>query len=202
MNATTRATSPPPLLSLAGFKRFTPAQYHALIDTGIILEGEPVELLEGYLVEKGMRNPPHEMSLRRLSARLPRHVPGWFLQIQGAIALGASEPEPDGVLLRGDETACDGRLPTPADIGLVIEVSDSSLSFDRRDKNRIYARAGIPVYWIINVADRQVEVYTDPAPTADPPAYATRVDHKPGDTVPVTLDGKPAGTIAVSDLLP
>jgi Uma2 family endonuclease len=202
MNATTRAASPPPLLSLAGFKRFTPAQYHALIHSGIIQEGEAVELLEGYLVEKGMRNPPHEMSLRRLAARLPRHVPGWFLQIQGAISLGASEPEPDGVLLRGDETACDGRLPTAADMGLVIEVSDSTLTFDRRDKGRIYARAGIPVYWIVNVADRQIEVYSDPDTAANPPEYRTRTDYKPGDAVPVTLDGQVVGTIPASELLP
>jgi Uma2 family endonuclease len=202
MNATTRPASPPPLLSLAGFKRFTPAQYHALIHSGIIQEGEAVELLEGYLVEKGMRNPPHEMSLRRLTARLPRQVPGWFLQIQGAVSLGASEPEPDGVLLRGDETTCDGRLPTAADIGLVIEVSDSTLAFDRTDKGRIYARAGIPVYWIINVADRQLEVSTDPDSTANPPAYRTRTDSHPGAIVPITPGGTAVGTIAVNDLLP
>jgi Uma2 family endonuclease len=149
-----------------------------------------------------MRNPPHEMSLRRMTARLPRRAPGWFLQVQGAIALGASEPEPDGALLRGDETTCDGRLPTATDIGLLIEISDSTLAFDRRDKGRIYARAGIPVYWIVNVADKQIEVYTDPDATAEPPAYRTRTDYKPGDQLPVTLDGNPAGTIAVSDLLP
>ena len=202
MNATTRPASPPSLLSLAGFKRFTPAQYHTLILSGIIQEGEPIELLEGYLVEKGMRNPPHEMSLRRLTARLPRHVPGWFLQIQGAIALGESEPEPDGVLLRGDETACDGRLSTVADMGLIIEVSDSTLAFDRRDKGRIYARAGIPEYWIVNVVDRQAEVYADPDTAADPPAYRTRTDYRPGQDVPVALDGAVVAVLPASDLIP
>lgn len=201
MNATTRPTAPPPLLSLAGFKRFTPTQYHKLIDAGIIMEGEAVELLEGYVVEKGMRNPPHEMSLRRLTARFPRYVTGWFLQVQGAVSLGASEPEPDGVLLRGDETTCDGRLPTAADMGLVIEVSDSTLAFDRRDKGRIYARAGVPVYWIINVADRQIEVYTDPDPGASPPAYETRTDYKPGDAVPIVLDGGAIASVPVNELL-
>jgi Uma2 family endonuclease len=202
MNATTRPASPPPLLSLAGFKRFTPEQYHALIHSGILQEGEPVELLEGYLVEKAMRNPLHEMSLRRLTARLPRYLKGWFLQIQGAIALGDSEPEPDGVILRGDETSCDGRLPTAADIGLIIEISDSSLAFDRRDKGRIYARAGIPVYWIINVADKVVEVYSDPESTANPPGYRSRKDYRPGDDVPLELDGQVVAAIPVSELLP
>jgi Uma2 family endonuclease len=183
-------------------KQFTPEQYHALIHSGIIQEGDSVELLEGFLVEKGLRNPPHEMSLRRLTARLPRQVRGWFFQIQGAISLGASEPEPDGALLRGDETTCDGRLPTATDIGLVIEVSDSTLTFDRTDKGRIYARAGIPVYWIINVVDRQIEVYTNPDPTANPAAYRTRTDYRPGDTVPIAPGATAVGTIAVSDLLP
>lgn len=201
MNST-RPITPPPLLSAAGFKRFTPDQYHILIDSGIIMEGEPVELLEGYLVEKGIRNPPHEMSLRRLSARLPRHLTGWFLQIQGAISLGESEPEPDGAVLRGDETACDGRLPTVTDFGIIIEVSDSTLAFDRRDKGRIYARAGIPVYWVINVADRQIEVYSDPDIVTHPPVYRTRVDYRPGDQLPITLDGVQSGHIAVNDLLP
>jgi|SRR5579883_2627958 len=202
MNATTRTASPPPLLSVAGFKKFTPAQYHALIHGGIIQEGEPVELLEGYLVEKGIRNPPHEGSLRRMTARLPRCVSGWFLQVRGAIALGESEPEPDGVFLRGDETSCDRRLPTAADIGLVIEVSDSTLAFDRRDKGRIYDRAMISVYWVINVVDEQIEVYSDPDSSANPHAYRTRTDYKPGDTLPITLDGQVAGTIPVSELLP
>ena len=202
MNATTRAASPPPLLSLAGFKRFTPAQYHALVHNGIIQEGEPVELLEGYLVEKGMRNPPHDGSVTRLTNRLPHRLPtGWVTRIQCAISLSDSEPEPDGAVVRGDDTSYDARLPTAPDFGIVIEVSDSTLAFDRRDKGRIYARAGIPVYWIVNVADRQVEVYMNPDTTANPPAYTTRTDYAPGNAVPITLDGAAAGTIAVSDLI-
>jgi Uma2 family endonuclease len=203
MNPSIRPASPPPLLSAAGFKKFTPTQYHALIHSGIIQEGEPVELLEGYLVEKGMRNPPHDGSVTRLTNRLPRRLPaGWVTRIQCAISLGESEPEPDGAVVRGDDTSYDARLPVAADFGIVIEVSDSTLAFDRRDKGRIYARAGIPVYWIVNVADRQIEVYTDPDTAANPPEYRTRTDYRPGDAVPITLDGNAAGTIAVSDLLP
>lgn len=201
--ATTGTQSPTPLLSVAGFRKLTPAQYHKLIDTGIIMEGEPIELLEGYMVEKAVRNPPHEMSLRRLTARFPRLLPpGWFVQVQGAIALGESEPEPDGAVLRGDETTCDGRLPTAADVAALIEVSDSTLAFDRRDKGRIYARAGIPVYWIINIPERQIEVYTNPDPAANPPAYTTRTDYIISDAVPVVLDGGTVATIPVADLIP
>ena len=200
--STPTTQTPTPLLSVAGFKRFTPEEYHKLADAGIIMEGEPFELLEGYLVEKPVRKSPHEDALRRLTGRLPRRLPAdRFLQIQGAVALGESEPEPDGAILRGDETVCDGRLPTPADICLVAEVSDSSLAFDRRDKGRIYARAGIPVYWIINVVDRQIEVYSDPQPTA-PPAYATHTNYPAGQDVPIVLDGQAVASIPAADLLP
>ena len=192
-----------PLLGIAGFRRFTAQQYHQLVQYGIIEEGEPIELLEGYLVEKSVRNPPHEAGLRRLSIRLPRRLPaGWYLQIQGAIALGESEPEPDGAVLRGDETTCDGRLPNASDFGFIVEIADSSLALDRRDKVRIYSNANIPIYWIVNVSDMQVEVYSDPQPAASPPTYATRTDYRPGQDVPIVLDGMPVGSIAVADLLP
>lgn len=188
---------------MAGFKRFTPAQYHALIHSGIIQEGEPVELLEGFLVEKGMRNPPHDGAVTRLTNRLPRRLPAdWVTRIQCAISLGESEPEPDGAIVRGDDTSYDTRLPSASDFGIVIEVSDSTLVFDRRDKGRIYARAGIPAYWIVNVADKQIEVYSDPDTNANPPAYKTRTDYKPGDAVPITLDGQLAGIVPASELLP
>jgi Uma2 family endonuclease len=202
MNTTGRAASPPPLLSAAGFKKFTPSQYHKLIDTGIIMEGEPVELLEGFLVEKGMRNPPHDGSVTRLTNRLPRKLPsGWVTRIQCAVTFGESEPEPDGAVVRGDDTSYDARLPDPSDFGIIIEVADSTLAFDRRDKGRIYARAGIPIYWIINVVDRQIEVYTDADATANPPAFLTRSDYKPGDQLPIILDGIQAAAIPVTDLL-
>jgi Uma2 family endonuclease len=167
------------------------------------MEGEPIELLEGYLVEKHVRNPPHDGAVTRLTNRLPRRLPsGWVTRIQCAVSMLESEPEPDGAVVRGDDTSYDSRLPVGADFGIIIEVSDSSLSFDRREKGRIYARAGIPVYWVINVADRQIEVYTDPDTAANPPVYRTHTDYHPGDQLPITLDGKQAGTIPVSDLLP
>jgi Uma2 family endonuclease len=174
-----------------------------MIDTGLLQEGEPIELLEGYLVEKGMRNPPHDGAVTRLTNRLPRRVPtGWVTRVQCATALGESEPEPDGAVVRGDDTAYDTRLPGPQDFGLVIEVSDSTLTFDRRDKGRIYSRVGIPVYWIVNIPDRQVEVYTDPDPAAPQPAYRTRTDYVPGQDIPLVLDGATVGGVPVTDLLP
>ena len=119
-----------------------------------------------------------------------------------AITLTDSEPEPDVALLRGDETNYDARHPEPRDVGIVVEVADSSLLSDRRDKGRIYSAAGIPIYWVVNVIDRQIEVYTDPQAAATPPEYATRTDYPHGGSVPVVLDGVTVATLAVADLIP
>jgi hypothetical protein len=83
----------------------------------------------------------------------------------------------------------------------VAEVSDSSLAFDQIDKCRSYARANLPIYWILNLVDRQVEVYTDPRPADPVPSYATRTDYRPGDSVPLVLDGHAVAQTPVDDLL-
>jgi Uma2 family endonuclease len=87
-------------------------------------------------------------------------------------------------------------------LGLIVEVAESTLQRDQTRKKRIYARAGIPVYWIVNLIDGRVEVYTDPTGPTPQPDYLQRQDYGPNDAVPVTLDGKPIGQVAVRDLLP
>lgn len=197
------APAPTLLSSIVGLRRFTVAEYRKMLDAGILVENERVELVEGYVVEKGVRNQPHENALRRLTNRFPRRLPdGYILQSQGAIRLSDGEPEPDGAVLRGDETTCDHRFPGPDDLAMVIEVADSSLLRDRRDKGRSYARAGIAVYWIINLVDGRIEVYTNPEPTAMSPVYRDRTDYAPGDAVPLVLDGAVVGSVPASDLLP
>lgn len=198
-----RPAVPPHPSWFARLRRFTRAEYHKLGEVGIIGPDERVELLDGLVVEKPVKNPPHVAVNRRLGVRLPRVLPsGWFLQTQDPVGLSASEPEPDGTVLRGDETSYDTRHPEPADTGIVIEVSDSTLRTDRREKGRLYAAAGIPVYWIINVNDQVIEVYSDPDTVATPPAYRSRIDYRPGQDVPIVLDGQVAGTIPAADLIP
>lgn len=187
----------------SGLRRFTVAEYHAMIEAGVLTSDDPVELLEGYLVLKLPQNMPHGGTIQRLNKRLVRTAPaGWEVRCQLPITLAGSEPGPDFAVVRGDDRTYDTRHPGPADFGLLIEVADSSVLIDRRDKGRIYARAGIPVYWIVNVADRQVEVYTDPQPGATPPAYAARTSYLPGQDVPILLDGQAATAIPAADLLP
>jgi Uma2 family endonuclease len=197
------ATVPPSFLARTLYPKVSVAEYHQMIKDGVFDDGDPIELIEGYLVQKVSHNTPHANAVRKLNKRLLRLAPaGWELQCQLPITLSDSEPEPDLVLARGDESTFEDHHPVPGEIGLVVEVADSSRYSDRTEKGRVYARAGIPVYWIVNVADGRIEVYTDPDPGANPPAYRMRTDYKPGDTVPTTLDGQPAGTIPASELLP
>src|SRR5438128_2191191 len=105
----------PPLQAVATLRRFTPAEYHAMLTAGILYEGERVELLEGLVVEKPMRNPPHDGALTRLTYRMVRIVPeGWICRFQSATTSSDSEPEPDGAIVRGGPDSYDRRhsLPT------------------------------------------------------------------------------------------
>jgi len=188
---------------MATFRRFTVAEYHELIRVGVLTTEDRVELIHGYLVNKMPQNDPHASTVGRLTEDLVRLVPpGWRAMIQLPITLANSEPEPDGAVVRGDRRTYDRRKPGPADFGVVIEVADTSLRFDRVVKSDDYARAGIPVYWIINLVESRVEVYTDPDPAATPPAYRSRTNYAPGQDVPLVLDGVTVGAVPVAELLP
>jgi Uma2 family endonuclease len=80
----------------------------------------------------------------------------------------------------------------------LVEVSQASLDRDQGSKWLAYVRSGIPVYWIVNLVDRRVEVYTDPGPAG----YGSRVDFSPGQEVPVVIVGVEVGRVPVADLLP
>jgi Uma2 family endonuclease len=181
-------------------RRWSVDEYHTMLRAGILGENDPVELLDGWLVSKMTKNPPHRIATRRVRKALERVVPeGWYVDSQEPITLATSEPEPDGCVIRGDTTDYVDRHPPAADVALVVEVADATLEFDRTLKKAIYARAGIPVYWIVNLMDKRLEVYGDPAGTelAD---YRERREYSPGDEVPVVVGGVPVGRIAVADL--
>ncbi|HEX5083086.1 MAG TPA: Uma2 family endonuclease, partial [Blastocatellia bacterium] len=92
--------------------------------------------------------------------------------------------------------------PGPNDVPLVIEVSDSTLRRDRGLKKRIYARAGIQVYWIINLLENCIEVYTEPTGNVEEPDYQRRQGYSPDDEMPVVIEGKEIGRLAARELLP
>jgi Uma2 family endonuclease len=183
--------------------RISPEQYLAMGEAGILAEDEKVELLEGMIVEKMTQNPPHMVAcsllLRLLTGTLPA---GWFLAMQGPVTTDDSLPEPDAAVVRGAERDYLGRRWAAGDVGLLIEVSDSTLAFDQGTKKRVYARAGCPVYWIVNLVNQRIEVYTDPSGPSDAPDYGSRQDFAPGASLPIVLDGALVGHLAVTDLLP
>jgi Uma2 family endonuclease len=188
---------------MAGLYRFSVAEYHKLIEIGVLTEDDDLELLDGYLVNKMPRNPPHDAAIQKIQRRLFRALPpDWDLRIQSAVTLSHSEPEPDLAVVRGDETHYLTNHPVPADIGLVIEVADSSLDSDRIDKGRIYAEDGIAYYWIVNLVNRQIEVYTLPSGATSTPAFGQRQDYRIGDDVALRLGTTVLGSIPVGDLLP
>jgi hypothetical protein len=183
--------------------RLTVGQYHDMIRAGILGEDAPVELLEGWLVNKMMKNPPHcaatELARKALDEVLPE---GLHARAQEPVTLTASEPEPDIAIVRGGLRDYPDRHPGAKDIVLVVEVADASLERDRTSKQRIYAEAGLLTYWIVNLLDQRVEVYSDPSGASERPGYRTREDYAPGDRVPLTIDGAELARIAVADLLP
>lgn len=184
-------------------RRFTVEEYHRMIDAGILQEGEPIELLEGFLVPKMTRNPPHDLAVGLLEDEINRCLPeGWFRRGQCAVTTADSEPEPDVAVARGQRRDYGTRHPSSEDLALAAEVADSSLDRDRTIKTRIYARAAIPTYWIVNLPANQIEVYTNPTGPTTNPQYQQHQIYRPGDHVPLVLDGQEVARIAVVDLLP
>jgi Uma2 family endonuclease len=182
---------------------FSVAEYHRMIEAGILREGEPVELLEGWLVTKMTRNPPHDLALSLAEHEIDRRLlPPWFRRGQSAVTTSQSEPEPDLAVVQGPRRRYATAHPGPQDMALVVGVAESSLAHDRDFKGGLYAWDGIPVYWIINILDQQVEVYTDPTGPEPQPHYRQRLDFRVGDEVPLVIAGQEVGRIPVQGLLP
>jgi Uma2 family endonuclease len=183
-------------------RRFSVEEYHRLIEAGILKSGDPYELLDGWIVPKMTIHPPHNSAVRRLARRLNRLLSDdWVIQVQGPITFPDNEPEPDVVIALGPETKYDNVNPGPKDVALVAEVADTSVAEDQGTRLRIYARARIPVYWIVNLIDRRVEVYSQPH-GGRKPAYRRRRDYGPDEKLPVVLGGRHIGEIAVREILP
>lgn len=178
-------------------------QYHAIIQAGILTDDDSVELLEGWLVFKMPKNPPHRATTRLVRTALENILPaGWYVDSQEPITLSNSEPEPDIVVVRGDTRQYLDRHPGAEDIALIIEVSDTTLQRDRTVKKRIYARAGISIYWIVNLVEEQVEVYSQPLVEVEQPDYSQRLDFGRSAVIPIIIEGIEIGAIAVDALLP
>ena len=183
--------------------RLTVDQYHDMIRRDTLSDREPLELLEGWLVPKVGEDAIGAAAVEVTADLLRAIVPtGWVVRGPHPVTTPDSEPEPDVTVARGSQRDYFRRHPTPADAGLIVEVANSGVAHDRGIKRRLYARAGVPTYWIVVLPERVVEVYTDPSGPAAEPAYATTRRFADGEHVPVVIDGREVGTAAVADLLP
>ena len=183
--------------------RFSLDQYHRMAELGILEENNQVEFLEGILVNKMTKNRAHSLATRRLRILLEGIIPaGFYVDSQEPTSTVDSEPEPDAMVIRGRPEDYQLHQPEAAQVPLIAEVADSSLQHDRGWKKRIYARAGIPVYWIVNLVQRQIEVYTQPSGETENPDYVQCQVFSISQDLPVVLDGKEVGRISVKDVLP
>jgi Uma2 family endonuclease len=179
--------------------RWNLEQYEAMVESGAFSTHDRFHLINGYVVAKMTQGDLHCTADDLCGEGLARAIPpGWYVRVAKPIRLPPdSKPEPDRCVVRGTIRDYSRRSPGPDDIGLIVEIADSSLSEDRAQA-LVFARSGIPIYWIVNLVDRLVEVRTKPTPAG----YESRLDYASGQNVPVIIDGIEVGQIAVADILP
>jgi len=138
--------------------------YHRMIEVNILSEDDPVELIEGYIITMSPKGSRHAACVSKLNDWFMPQLAGKAqLRVQDPIQIPElSEPEPDLVLVSPREDFYAYAHPLPEDVLLIMEVADSSLAMDREVKSTLYATARIAHYWILNLADQQLEVFAHP----------------------------------------
>lgn len=185
-----------------GTRRWKRVEYDRLIECGFFKSGESVELLGGQLIVAEPQGSRHYTAIRAAAEALRMAFgAGWEVRTQAPVALDdESEPEPDVVVVPGSfRDYASGHPSRPV---LIVEVSESSLAFDRAHKGSLYARAGVADYWIVNLVDRVLEVYREPV--RDPDAsfglrYQQLVAH--GREASVAALASPYALIHVADVI-
>lgn len=178
-------------------RRFTVDEYHWMARTGILTEDDRVELLDGEIVQMPPIEPGHSGSTIYIT-RLFMCVFGdeAEVSVQNPVRLDRyNEPEPDLALLRRRANSYRLSLPTPADVFLIAEVSDTTLDLDRHHKVPRYSQAGIPEVWLINLQDDILQVYREPGPDG----YGLVLTARRGERIASLAF--PDREIAVDDLL-
>jgi Uma2 family endonuclease len=166
-------------MSVQAKHRFSVEEYYRMAETGVLKPDARVELLNGEIIDMSPIGPFHGGITKYLNQLFTDASKGrWIVQVQDPVRLDdQSEPQPDVALLNRSPDFYRKRHPQPADIFLVIEVSDSTLPFDREEKLPAYGRAGISEVWIINLTNLTIEIYREPHFTG----YGSKIVLKNGD---------------------
>ena len=183
--------------------RLTVHQFEKMIVGGIFRDEDRVELLAGLLIKKMTTYDPHDFAVDQLGDNLGRILPGdWIARQEKSVMLGRYwRPQPDITVARGPRTRYRSKAPRPADLGMLVEVSDSTYSKDRGLKWTKYAACKVLNYWIVNIPERRIEVYSSPSGKGKSARYLERKDYGPDDEVPVIIEGHELGRIKVSDIV-
>jgi Uma2 family endonuclease len=173
-------------------------EYHKMGEAGIFHEDMRIELIEGELIDMAPIGSLHAATVNDLVAQLSHGVAGVaIVSVQNPIVLAPSaEPQPDIALLRSRQDSYRSALPGAADILLLIEVADSSASYDRQVKIPLYARHGIPEVWLVDLQQKRLQAYRNPDPETG--EYRLLEQHRRGNVHPLML---PSAVIELSRLL-
>jgi hypothetical protein len=184
-------------------RRTTVEEYCQGLAQGDFGPPNSVELLDGRVVAKARQSLRHEGGVERIREVLAKLVPGgWRLQVAQAIVTSDSQPEPDVAIIADALDVNTGRPPRSEETALIVEVADASLVLDRRLKGRVYARAGIVNYWLLNLIDSQLEVYSNPSGPVQMPGYHEHRILRGDDKVSLVIGLDDLGMIRVADMIP
>ncbi len=176
--------------------------FYRMIEADIFPREARVGLWDGRIYEKMAKKYPHAVAGSKLVTALIRVLPpDWCLWPEIPIAIGPNKaPLPDMAVLRGRADDYRGRHPGADDVGLVVELADSSLRIDVGVKLAAYAAAGLPTYWVVNLKDGVIHIFETPISAEG--RYASASTIRRGESVTFTLGGTRIGPIFASDLLP
>lgn len=183
-------------------RRFSVDEYLRMVSAGILTKRDHVELINGRIVEKMPTDPPHVLALELVAEVLRKACPKeWIVRLDAPLQLEHSAPEPDAMVIRAPREQYAERHPRASDVLVIVEVADSTLVEDRTDMSELYAEAGIPLYWILNLRNRRLEVHSEPSGPDAFPTYRHKADIE--ETGMVTLQF-PEGSrdFLVADMLP
>ena len=177
--------------------RFSVKDYHRMAETGVLSPGARVGLLHGEIIDMSPIGPFHGGLVNRLIRIFNQNSGGrWTVSAQNPLALDDhSEPEPDVMLLKPAADDYTSRHPRPQDVFLLIEVSDTTIEYDREEKLPVYGRAGVPEVWLVNLGELAVEVYREPHFTG----YGSKTILRAGD--PAVPQAFPDVSVPVGELL-